>query len=273
MYPYDIILGFDLYELCFTLAFMSAFVCFRLVGDKLKMNVKVYNMCIISGLFTIGSGIGGAVLFQAFYDYLETGVFSLADAGMTFYGGFICGVAAFLIVYFAVFAIWDKENKRFRSFFFISDVAAPCIALAHSIGRLGCVFAGCCHGRVTDAWYGIYTARLDAKTVPTALFESAVLLAIFGVLLWRVLRGKSYGLSIYLAGYGVWRFFIEYFRADERGESPIPFLSPSQLTAVVLILVAAALAAVMKHWFKSHPLRADLDADASDESVTSGAEE
>ncbi len=253
MYPYDIIPGFSLYELCFTLAFMSAFICFRLVGDKLKLQVKIYNMCIISGLFTIGSGVGGAILFQAFYDYLETGVFDLKNAGMTFYGGFICGVLAFLTVYFAVFAIWDKENGRIRSFYFISDIAAPCIALAHAIGRLGCVFAGCCHGKVTDAWYGVYTAHLDAKTVPTALFESVVLFAIFGVLLWRVLHLKRCGLPIYLAGYGVWRFFIEFFRADDRGESPIPFLSPSQFTAVILIVIAALLAIFMSRYNKLHP--------------------
>ncbi len=266
MYPYDIIPGFSLYELCFMLAFMSAFITFRLIGDRLKLNVKIYNMCIVSGLFTIGSGVGGAILFQAYYDYLETGVFDLKNAGMTFYGGFICGVLAFLIVYFAVFAIWDKENVRIRSFFFISDIAAPCIALAHAIGRLGCVFAGCCHGKVTDAWYGIYTAHLDAKTVPTALFESIVLFAIFGVLTWRVMHKKPCGLAIYLGTYGVWRFFIEYFRADDRGESPISFLSPSQLTAVVMIVIAGVLGAVMYRYRKSHPeLPIDADVEAKDE--------
>ena len=44
-----------------------------------------------------------------------------------------------------------------------------------------------------------------------------------------------------MAGYGIWRFFIEYLRGDERGASLIKFLSPSQLTAVILIIGGAAL--------------------------------
>ncbi|MBR5823405.1 MAG: prolipoprotein diacylglyceryl transferase, partial [Paludibacteraceae bacterium] len=37
----------------------------------------------------------------------------------------------------------------------IANCVAPGIALAHAIGRIGCLFAGCCHGQATKAWYGI----------------------------------------------------------------------------------------------------------------------
>lgn len=255
MYPYDLFFGVDLYDICFLLALCSAFVAFRLIGDKIKLNVKVYNMCIISGMFALIGGYAGAVLFQAFYDYLETGVFSPKTSGITFYGGLIAGAATFIAVYFLLFAFKDKQNLRGKNFFFVSDIAAPAIALAHAIGRIGCVFAGCCHGKVTNAWYGIYTVKLDAKTVPIPLFESAFLFVLFGVLLWRVLHRKTYGLSLYLSAYAVWRFFIEYFRADDRGGSIVPFLTPSQFIAVVLFVVAVVLYLVMKFWwYKSHPV-------------------
>lgn len=267
MYPYDIFPDFNLYTLCFTLALMSAFLCFRFVGDRVGLDAKVHNMCIISGIFAVVGGYAGAVLFQAFYDYLETGVFSPKTSGMTFYGGLIMGALTFIVFYFGVFAFTDRENLRGKSFFFISDIAAPAIALAHAIGRIGCLFAGCCHGRVTEAWYGIYTVNLDAKTVPIPLFESLYLFGLFAFLLWRVLHGKTYGLSLYLAVYAVWRFFIEYLRADDRGETFVSFLSPSQLTAVVLLAVAAALYAGMRCWYKSHPVvpeTAKTDAEAAD---------
>ncbi len=267
MYPYDILPNFDLYALCFMLALMSAFICFRLLGDKVGLNAKVHNMCIISGIFAIVGGYTGAVLFQAFYDYRETGVFSPKTSGMTFYGGLIMGALAFIAFYFAVFAFTDKENLRGKNFFYVSDLAAPSIALAHAIGRIGCLFAGCCHGKVTDAWYGIYTVNLGAKTVPIPLFESLYLFCLFGLLLWRVLHGKTYCLSIYLAVYAVWRFFIEYLRADNRGETFVSFLSPSQLTAILLLIVAAALYAGMRHWYKSHPIVPETkktDAEAPD---------
>lgn len=255
MYPYDIIPGVDLYAICFLFALCAALLAFRVIGDKVGLNAKVYNMCIISGIFAIVGGYFGSVLFQAFYDYLETGVFAPKSSGMTFYGGLIMGALTFIVVYFVVFALADKNNLRGKNFFFVSDIAAPAIALAHAIGRIGCLFAGCCHGRVTDAWYGIYTVNLDAKTVPIPLFESLYLFLLFGVLAWRVTHKKTYCLSLYLSAYAVWRFFIEYLRDDDRGSSPVSFLTPSQLTAIVLFAVAAALYFVMKYWwYKSHPV-------------------
>ncbi len=255
MYPYDIIPGVDLYAICFLLALCAALLAFRVIGDKVGLNAKVYNMCIISGIFAIVGGYFGSVLFQAFYDYLETGVFAPKSSGMTFYGGLIMGALTFIAVYFVVFALADKNNLRGENFFFVSDIAAPAIALAHAIGRIGCLFAGCCHGRVTDAWYGIYTVNLDAKTVPIPLFESLCLFLLFCVLAWRVTHKKTYCLSLYLSAYAVWRFFIEYLRDDDRGSSPVSFLTPSQLTAIVLFAVAAALYFVMKYWwYKSHPV-------------------
>ena len=40
--------------------------------------------------------------------------------------------------------------------------------------------------------------------------------------------------------YGVWRFFIEYARGDYRGETFVSFLTPSQLIAVLLIVIGTA---------------------------------
>jgi prolipoprotein diacylglyceryltransferase len=37
--------------------------------------------------------------------------------------------------------------------------------------------------------------------------------------------------------YGVWRFVIENLRADYRGNTFVEWLTPSQLTALVLIVV------------------------------------
>ena len=48
-------------------------------------------------------------------------------------------------------------------------------------------------------------------------------------------------MSVYLIGYGIWRFFIEYLRGDDRGETLLSFLSPSQLTAIVLSIVGVLL--------------------------------
>ena len=90
---------------------------------------------------------------------------------------------------------------------------------------------------MTDAWYGVPNVALGAKTVPVQLFEALFLFALTAWLTRRLAHGKTGNFGFYLGGYAVWRFLAEYLRSDDRGQSPIPFLSPSQFTAVILLLV------------------------------------
>ena len=46
---------------------------------------------------------------------------------------------------------------------------------------------------------------------------------------------SQYRLPIYLMSYGVFRFFLEYLRGDNRGQISKIF-SPSQITSVVFIV-------------------------------------
>lgn len=269
MYPYDIFPGFDLYSLFFLFALCSSILLFRIVGDKTGMEVRVHNLSVVSGIVAIAGGYPSALVVQAFYNYLATGKFDITS-GMTFYGGLIGGALTFLIVYFVGGKIVDKEKLYLSRFFFVSDIAACSIVIAHAIGRIGCVFAGCCRGAITGAWYGIYNVNLGAKTVPIPLFESIFLFALLAFLLRRVFRGKTYNLSIYLTVYGVWRFFIEYLRFDDRGETFVSFLTPSQLTAIVLFIVGIALFAVM--YKLNHRVAASETTDAVAEAVAETAE-
>ena len=50
-----------------------------------------------------------------------------------------------------------------------------------------------------------------------------------------VKKNIRFQMPMYLLSYGVWRFVIEYLRGDERGETIVSFLSPSQLTSIGLI--------------------------------------
>ena len=47
-------------------------------------------------------------------------------------------------------------------------------------------------------------------------------------------------MSLYLVSYGIWRFIIEYFRADYRGNL-IPGLSPSQFWSIIMVLLGVAI--------------------------------
>ena len=67
------------------------------------------------------------------------------------------------------------------------------------------------------------------------------------MLLYRLIKNKPYNLPVYAIAYGVWRFFAEYLRADARGEGLLPFLSPSQQTALLLIAVGVGVIFLEKY--------------------------
>lgn len=238
MYPYDLFFGLDLYDLLIVLGFFGALVYFRFWGDRRHFSSGYQNLCIICGLAGIIGGYGAAVVTQAFYNYLESGVFEIVSGtGATFYGGLIGGALLFLLLYFVGGRLFLRQESVTKPFFLLSEIASGSIALAHGFGRLGCLFAGCCHGAVTDAWFGIYNAQLDAKTVPVQLFEALFLFVLVGFMTWRLHRGLRGNLGVYLTFYAVWRFLIEFLRGDDRGQSLIPALSPSQMVAILLFAV------------------------------------
>ncbi len=103
--------------------------------------------------------------------------------------------------------------------------------------------AGCCFGIPTDAPWAVtfpdgsfaHAEHGTTAVHPTQLYEMGLLLVLGLVLTYRVKPG--WRMPVYLLGYGVGRFIIEYFRGDLRGElSLVSNLSPSQQTAVVFVI-------------------------------------
>lgn len=245
MYPKELIkgTGIDLYVVMLCVAAVSAILVYRYLADKNGIGATLQNLCLFDAVASITVGYYSAVLFQAIYNIPKYGEFRIdAGTGATFYGGLIGGAGFFLLTYFIAGKFLFKESKEhIKNIRLITDIAAACIAVAHGFGRIGCLFAGCCHGKETDAWYGIYMTGIGKKVVPIQLYEALVLFAMFAWLICRVLKKKTYNLPIYMTVYGIWRFLIEYARDDYRGYTFISFLTPSQLTAILMVVGAAVL--------------------------------
>ena len=268
MYPYLIIdlgknLQLGLYDICLMVAILTCLVLYRVFADRQKFKARVQNFALIVALFAIGGGYYAAALVQTFYNWNaalaqnpEAKFLDFWGTGATFYGGLVGGVLIFLVLYFGIGALLFKNKENIHHFFPIATIAGAVIPLAHGIGRLGCFFAGCCHGKVcaapqwyTATFYTLYTNGTvkEFYAVPVQLFEAVFLFALAGLLLIRVIENKHYNLPIYTIAYGVWRFFAEYLRADARGQGIIPFLSPSQQTALLLIAVGVGVIFIEKH--------------------------
>lgn len=239
MCPNFKILGIDLYTVFLCVGIIAALLTFRIFSDKKKMYWKLQNFTVITGVVSIIFGYGSAVLFQGLYNFLadtSKGFVINNATGATFYGGLIGGAACFLLVYFGIGTFIFEDKIHVKGFFTVANIGAASIAIAHGFGRLGCLMAGCCRGAETDAWYGVYFVDENIKAVPIQLFEAIFLFALFGFFCYRIIKNKSCNLPLYMMIYGVWRFFVEFFRDDDRGATIVSFLTPSQLVAILMIL-------------------------------------
>lgn len=254
MFPDVEFLGLDLYTWCILIGVVAAIFFYRLFCDRRGMSSKVFNFSVLTAVVSIIVGYLSAVLFQAWYDWLDTGVWALD--GATFYGGLIGAIVCFLLIYLVVGHFLFKGTRaHIHEFNTMLSCIAPCIVVAHAFGRIGCLCAGCCYGAVTDSWVGIsmYVNGTWETRIPLQLFESIFLFVLFAVLCYLLLRRKcDYTASIYMIAYGVWRFVIEYWRDDSRGSSGISWLTPSQLTAIIMVAAGIALIFAYKYFLKNY---------------------
>lgn len=254
MYPYEILFGMDLYSILISVGVIVCMLFIRLQADWRGLKARLQNLILFNTIAAVVLGYGFAVLFQAFYNYMAKGTFEIVNStGSTFYGGLIGGTAMFILIYFAAGRLLYRDGYHVRHFRTVSDLAPAAIAVAHGFGRLGCLMAGCCHGRVCDAWYalpmnipGDGTADM-VKAVPVQLYEALFLFALSGVLLWMFRKGKRYEMPTYMMAYACWRFVAELMRNDYRGATVVDFLTPSQFISVLLLAGGLILLGIELH--------------------------
>ena len=149
-------------------------------------------------------------------------LWDLISAGLVFYGGMLGGLLGLVFV----------SLKTRKSVITYGDLMAPCFCLAHAGGRVGCLMAGCCYGM---EYSGPCAVVLDGVSrLPTQLMEAAFLVILSGILTGLYLKKPRRGTVTgwYMVLYSVWRFIIEFFRADERGT--VGLLSTSQFISLFI---------------------------------------
>ena len=233
-------LGPNLYGIMIALGLLGAFAVMFVYGKKVGLKSNFVDFIFYNAIFSVALGFGSAALFQAFYNYLDDPskpyLDHLKDGGMTFIGGLIGGTLVFLAVYFIL-------RKRLGGRLCDALSMLPCcILIGHAFGRLGCFFVGCCYGKVTNSFLGVKFPHLAEKVHPTQLYEAAFLFILFAVCSYLLLKKNfKHNMSVYLVGYGIFRFLIEYVRGDERGELFLKIFSPSQIWSILMIALGVGL--------------------------------
>ncbi|NDO51506.1 prolipoprotein diacylglyceryl transferase [Lachnospiraceae bacterium MD335] len=234
MYPSLKLFGCEiyLYHICAMTAFLAAIFVFQ-NRTKNVFRPEVQDDIIAMAGTDILFIIAGASLHNKFlYAASLRDFFHIlfVDTGIAFLGGLLGGLLGFLIL-FPVFI--GKRIKRIE----VMNAFVPSVIIGHAIGRIGCLLGGCCYGKPSK-WGIIYKAGTPAyqmygaeKLFPVPLAETVLLL----ILLLIVLKIGKKPVSIYLLGYSVIRFCLEFIRGDDRGGTG--FLSPAQKICTCILII------------------------------------
>lgn len=247
MYP-DLIRIGDFVISSFGVMVAIAFLTAYWISSK-EFKRKDLSEELLGNLFIAAmiGGIGGAKLLYLLENIPLKELLSspiqhiFARGGLTFYGGLIG----------SLILGWIVVKRHKISFWNMGDAVAPALALAYSIGRIGCFLVGDDYGVPSDLpWAVAFPKGLPPtleKVHPTQAYEVIIMAFVF-LFLWKI-RKRDYKIgflfSIYLILAGLERFLIEIIRNTTA--SPIPGLSIAQLIAIVLILAGAVKIFKLKH--------------------------
>ncbi len=153
----------------------------------------------------------GYVLFYMPHYYIShpLEIFYVWQGGMSFHGGFL-GV---------LIAMWIFSRRTAKTWLAIIDFIAPLIPPGIAAGRLGNFINGELWGRPTDGTWGMVFPNVDlVARHPSQLYELGLEGVAFFLLLWgfsRKQRPTGAVSAVFLIGYGVFRFVVEFTREPD----------------------------------------------------------
>ncbi|TPE59443.1 prolipoprotein diacylglyceryl transferase [Sandaracinobacter neustonicus] len=197
---------------------------------------------------TLGVILGGRLAYVIFYNprqYIENplDVFKLWEGGMSFHGG-LTGVILAIVLY---------ARSQGLSALRILDYVAVVAPIGLLLGRFANFVNGELWGRPTDGTWGIIFP--DAGPEPRhpsqlyeAALEGAMLLILLNLLFWGTRARLKPGLlgGIFITGYGLSRFAIEFFREPDAQLGVLAMgMTMGQLLSLPMILFGLWLLATL----------------------------
>ncbi|MEM9530374.1 MAG: prolipoprotein diacylglyceryl transferase [Pseudomonadota bacterium] len=213
----------------------------------------------------LGVVIGGRLGYLLFYDFANVledprRIYQIWNGGMSFHGGFL-GILA---------AIFYYQRKTGKAFHEISDFIIPLIPPGLFFGRVGNFIGGELWGRISDVpWAMVFPAalpdeKLTAREIealyetgqldhlarhPSQLYEAFLEGIVLFVIVWiysRRIRPPLAVTGLMIAGYGVFRSIVEWFREPDRDIGFLfgNWLTMGQLLSWPLIIAGVTMLAV-----------------------------
>ena len=250
----------------YALSYIVGFMLFLWLGRRrIAQGNTLFTREMLDDFLTwgiLGVIIGGRlgyVLFYKFSAYIDhpLDIFKVWEGGMSFHGGFL-GVLA---------AMWLFSRKHKISFLKTMDFVAPLVPLGLASGRIGNFINGELWGRVTDinAFWAMGFPQAHYEDVeaaahnplwaewlqqyamlprhPSQLYQFALEGICLFIVLWifsKKTRPDGQVASLFLAGYGFFRFLAEFARQPDDYLGLLTLgLSMGQWLSVPMIVLGA----------------------------------
>ncbi|HAI62707.1 MAG: Prolipoprotein diacylglyceryl transferase [candidate division WWE3 bacterium GW2011_GWF2_41_45] len=156
-----------------------------------------------AGLYAVIAGIAGSRIYHVidywqYYKESPVKILEVWNGGLGIWGAVLGGALGI--------GIYSLVHKN--SFLEITDIVATVLPLGQAIGRWGNYFNSELAGKETSLPWAIQGKH------PLFFYESVLNMILFLLLVRFSKRNPAPGvlLSIYLAGYGIIRFFLEFLR-------------------------------------------------------------
>ncbi|PIT30547.1 prolipoprotein diacylglyceryl transferase [Snodgrassella alvi] len=226
----------------YALSYIVGFCLFIWLGRKrIKSRQTIFTNEMLDDFITwgvlgviLGGRLGYVLFYQsAFYLHHPLEILKVWQGGMSFHGGFV-GVLV---------AMWLFARKHGVRFWAVADFVAPLVPLGLACGRIGNFINGELWGRVTSAdafwamgfpharendiavlmqdpqkWLPVWEKFQMLPRHPSQLYEFILEGIVLFVIMWLFSK-KSRPLGqvsmLFLLGYGVFRFIVEFAREPD----------------------------------------------------------
>lgn len=229
------------YGLMYAVGFGLAWWLGRLRARRPDTPVQPAQMDDLLLYGAIGVVVGGRVGYALFYSggaVLDDPLMLLRlwEGGMAFHGGLVGVILAMA---------WYAHRHRIAPLA-LGDFVAPLIPPGLAAGRLGNFINGELWGAPTDLPWGMVFAPLGPEARhPSQLYQMALEgIVLFIVLWWFSRRPRPAGMvtGLFLAGYGVARFVVEFVRLPDAHIGYLAgWLTMGQLLSAPMIVIGVGM--------------------------------
>jgi len=227
------------YGMMYVLGFVATYFLVRrqikLFGLSL-LSQEFENLNLTMLICLILGGRLGYVLFYNLSYYINhpLEIFATWQGGMSFHGGLL-GV---------VVGGWLYCRRKKMNFLENADVYVVTIPIGLGLGRMGNFINGELFGRVTDVpWAMVFPGGGPVTRHPSQIYEALLEGVLLFLILWplkkkQVQKSWPHGsmLALFLLLYGVFRFFVEFFREPDAHIGLVSgFISRGQILSLMMM--------------------------------------